>query len=36
MKILIVDDRALIRDSLRSVLKELMGETAVIIEAPDA
>jgi DNA-binding NarL/FixJ family response regulator len=36
MKILVVDDQFLIRDSLRGVLRELKGETAVIVEAPDA
>jgi DNA-binding NarL/FixJ family response regulator len=36
MKILIVDDHALIRDSLRGVLTELKGEAAVIVEAPDS
>lgn len=35
MKILVVDDHALIREALRAVLKELQGD-AVIIEAPDA
>ena len=36
MKILVVDDHVLIREALRSVLRELKGETAVIIEAPDS
>ena len=36
MKILVVDDHLLIRDSLRGVLRELKGETAVIIEATNA
>jgi len=34
MKILIVDDHALIREALRGVLKELRGE-ATVFEAPD-
>src|SRR5262249_17241184 len=34
MKILVVDDHALIRDSLRSVLRELV-EDAIALEAPD-
>jgi len=36
MKILVVDDHVLIREALRGVLRELKGEAAVIIEAPDA
>src|SRR5690348_332198 len=36
MKILVVDDHVLIREALRSVLRELKGETAVIVEARDA
>jgi DNA-binding NarL/FixJ family response regulator len=36
MKILIVDDHVLIREALRGVLRELKGEAAVIIEAPDS
>src|SRR5262245_13774326 len=36
MKILVVDDHVLIREALRGVLKELKGEAAVVIEAPDA
>ncbi len=35
MKILVVDDHALIREALRGVLKELK-EDAVIVEAPDS
>lgn len=35
MKILVVDDHALIREALRGVLKELKDD-AVIIEAPDS
>jgi DNA-binding NarL/FixJ family response regulator len=34
MKILLVDDHALIRDALRSVLRELAGD-ATVLEAPD-
>jgi DNA-binding NarL/FixJ family response regulator len=34
VKILIIDDHALIREALRGVLKELKGEAA-IVEAPD-
>ena len=34
MKILVVDDHALIREALRGVLKELKGD-ATVIEAPD-
>jgi DNA-binding NarL/FixJ family response regulator len=34
MKILLVDDHALIRDALRSVLRELVGD-AIVFEAPD-
>lgn len=36
MKILIVDDHFLIREALSGVLRELKGEAAVIIEAPDS
>ena len=36
MKVLVVDDHVLIRDALRGVLRELKGEAAVIIEAPDS
>ena len=36
MKILIIDDHVLIREALRGVLRELKGETAVFIEAPDS
>ena len=36
MKILVVDDHVLIREALRSVLRELKGETVVIVEAPDS
>src|SRR5262245_18389108 len=36
MKILVVDDHVLIREALRGVLRELKGEAAVVIEAPDA
>ncbi len=36
MKILVVDDHVLIREALRGVLKELRGEAAVIIDAPDS
>jgi DNA-binding NarL/FixJ family response regulator len=36
MKILVVDDHVLIREALRGVLKELKGEAAAVIEAPDA
>jgi DNA-binding NarL/FixJ family response regulator len=36
MKILVVDDHVLIREALRGVLRELKGEAAVIIEAPDS
>lgn len=36
MKILVVDDHVLIREALRSVLKELKGDAAVVIEAADA
>lgn len=35
MKVLVVDDHALIREALRGVLRELTGEAA-ILEAPDA
>jgi DNA-binding NarL/FixJ family response regulator len=34
MKILLVDDHALIRDALRSVLRELVAD-AIVLEAPD-
>ncbi|MDH5537629.1 MAG: response regulator, partial [Betaproteobacteria bacterium] len=34
MKILVVDDHALIREALRGVLRELKGD-ATVIEAPD-
>jgi DNA-binding NarL/FixJ family response regulator len=36
MKILVVDDHVLIREALRGVLRELKGEAAAIIEAPDS
>jgi DNA-binding NarL/FixJ family response regulator len=36
MKVLVIDDHALIRDALRGVLKELKGEAAVVIEASDS
>ena len=36
MKILVVEDHVLIREALRGVLKELKGEAAVIVEAPDS
>jgi DNA-binding NarL/FixJ family response regulator len=36
MKILVVDDHVLIREALRGVLRELKGESAVIIEAVDS
>ena len=36
MKILVVDDHVLIREALRGVLKELKGEAAVIVEAPNS
>ena len=36
MKILVVDDHVLIREALRGVLRELKGETAIILEAQDA
>jgi DNA-binding NarL/FixJ family response regulator len=36
MKILIIDDHVLIREALRGVLRELKGDAAVIIEAPDS
>lgn len=35
MKILVVDDHVLIREALRGVMKELVGEAA-IVEAPDS
>jgi len=34
MKVLVIDDHALVRDALRGVLKELRGEASVV-EAPD-
>ena len=34
MKVLLVDDHALIRDALRGILKELM-DNAIVLEAPD-
>ena len=36
MKILVVDDHALIREAMRGVLRELRGEAAVILEASDS
>ena len=36
MKILIVDDHALIREALRGVLRQLRGETTILLEAEDA
>jgi DNA-binding NarL/FixJ family response regulator len=36
MKILVVDDHVLIREALRGVLKELKGEGAAVLEAPDS
>ena len=36
MKILIVDDHVLIREALRGVLRELKGDSVVIIEAADS
>lgn len=36
MKILVVDDHVLIREALRGVLRELKGETTVILEAPES
>ena len=36
MKVLLVDDHALIRDALRGVLRELKGEETVIVEAADS
>jgi DNA-binding NarL/FixJ family response regulator len=36
MKILVVDDHVLIREALRGVLKELKGEAAAVLEAPDS
>jgi DNA-binding NarL/FixJ family response regulator len=36
MKILVVDDHVLIREALRGVLRDLKGEAAVIIEAPNS
>jgi len=36
MKILVVEDHVLMREAPRGVLKELKGDAAVIIEAPDS
>jgi DNA-binding NarL/FixJ family response regulator len=36
MKILVVDDHALIREALCGVLRDLKGEAAVVIEAPNS
>jgi DNA-binding NarL/FixJ family response regulator len=36
MKILVVDDHVLIREALRGVLRELKGESTVILESPDS
>ena len=36
MKILVVEDHVLMREALRGVLKELKGDAAVIMEAPDS
>jgi DNA-binding NarL/FixJ family response regulator len=36
MKILVVEDHVLMREALRGVLKELKGDAAVIVEAPDS
>jgi DNA-binding NarL/FixJ family response regulator len=36
MKILVVDDHVLIREALRGILRELKGEAAVVLEAPDS
>jgi DNA-binding NarL/FixJ family response regulator len=36
MKILVIDDHVLIREAMRGVLRELKGETAVILEASDS
>jgi DNA-binding NarL/FixJ family response regulator len=36
MKILVIDDHVLIREAMRGVLRELKGEAAVILEAPDS
>jgi DNA-binding NarL/FixJ family response regulator len=36
MKILVVDDHVLIREALRGILRELKGEAAVVVEAPDS
>lgn len=36
MKILVVDDHALIREALRGVLRELKGESVVIVEATES
>ena len=36
MKILVVDDHVLIREALRGVLRELKGDTTLIVEAPSS
>jgi DNA-binding NarL/FixJ family response regulator len=36
MKILVIEDHVLMREALRGVLKELKGDAAVIVEAPDS
>src|SRR5215831_15937653 len=36
MKILVVEDHVLMREALCGVLKELKGDAAVIVEAPDS
>ena len=36
MKILVVEDHVLMREALSGVLKELKGDAAVIVEAPDS
>src|SRR5262249_16240317 len=36
MKILVIDDHVLIREAMRGALRELKGETAVILEASDS
>jgi DNA-binding NarL/FixJ family response regulator len=36
MKILVVDDHVLIREALGGVLRQLKGEAAVVLEAPDS
>ena len=36
MKILVVEDHVLMREALHGVLKELKGDAAVIVEAPDS